>query len=66
MAADPDKASELLPAFSAIPNMPTAVTTDVITALGNRSLFEGQIAAARAALISSGTSTTTIAGLLGL
>jgi hypothetical protein len=34
MLANPFAAAALLPAFTAIPNMPPAVTNDVVTALG--------------------------------
>jgi hypothetical protein len=66
MAANPAGASALLPAFSAIPNMPAVVSSDVVTAISTPALFASQIAAARSALVSSATSTTTLGGLLGL
>lgn len=66
MAANPAGAAALLPAFSAIPNMPAVVTSDVVTAISSPAMFASQIAATRSALISSATSTTTLGGLLGL
>jgi hypothetical protein len=35
MSANPSGAAALLPAFTAIPNMPVAVTNAVVTALGS-------------------------------
>jgi hypothetical protein len=66
MAANPAGASAPLPAFAAIPNMPATVTNDVVTAIGRPATFVANIQAAKTALLSAATSTTTLGSLLGL
>jgi hypothetical protein len=56
-------AASLLPAFTAIPNMPVAVTNSVVAALGSPSQFAVNIAQVRPTLFTSAMSTSVLGGL---
>jgi hypothetical protein len=64
MSANSAGAAALLPAFTAIPNIPVAVTNPAVTALGNPAQFATNITQARAVLFSAATSTSALGAAL--